>query len=241
MTRLEEKSNTACAATSSQGQVHLAWTGSDLHLNLASSPDGHTFAGKQRLAHQSYQQRRSTDLFDSSKTSTTWVPLPPALAAYGERLYLAWAGWDRALRVLVAERGAVFPPVAFKERTAASPSVAASEHGLTLAWTGSDRHVSLRTVTHDWSGPKLRLEGARSGAAPAVCSHRGGVVVAWTGTDRRVNLLTLGDGGPTRPVRLEEARTAVAPAVCSCRGTLMVAWAGSGRRLHVGRVGERFA
>jgi hypothetical protein len=38
--RLEEKSNTACAVTSTGDRVHLAWTGSDLHLNLASSPDG---------------------------------------------------------------------------------------------------------------------------------------------------------------------------------------------------------
>lgn len=237
--RLEERSNTACAVTSTGDRVHLAWTGSDLHLNLASSPDGYAFADKQRLAHESYQRRDSTDLFDSSKTNTTWEPLPPALAASGERRYLAWTGSDGALRVVVAERGAFSSPVTFKERTDTSPSVATSERGLTLAWIGTDRHVNLCTVAHDWSSRKLRLEEAKSGVTPAVCSHRGGLVVAWTGTDRRVNLLTLTDGAPTRPIRLEETKTAVAPAVCSHRGALMVAWAGSGRRLYVGQLEDR--
>lgn len=75
--RLEEKSNTACAVTSTGDRVHLAWTGSDLHLNLASSPDGYAFAGKQRLAHKSYQRRDSTDLFDSSKTTRPGSPCRP--------------------------------------------------------------------------------------------------------------------------------------------------------------------
>jgi hypothetical protein len=52
--RLEEKSSAACAVTSWQDQVYVAWTGSDLHLNLASSPDGRALAGKRRLAYRTY-------------------------------------------------------------------------------------------------------------------------------------------------------------------------------------------
>lgn len=191
--RLEERSNTACAVTSTGDRVHLAWTGSDLHLNLASSPDGYAFADKQRLAHESYQRRDSTDLFDSSKTNTTWEPLPPALAASGERRYLAWTGSDGALRVVVAERGAFSSPVTFKERTDTSPSVATSERGLTLAWIGTDRHVNLCTVAHDWSSRKLRLEETKTAVAPAVCSHRGALMVAWAGSGRRLYVGQLED------------------------------------------------
>jgi WD40 repeat protein len=230
--QVEEKSNTACAVTGSRELVYLAWAGSDLHLNVASSPDGQTFAGKQRLAYESYVRRESTDLFDSSKTSTTWVPLPPALAAYGERIYLAWAAPNGALGVVVAERGAFSAPVTFKERTGTSPSLATSQHGLTLAWIGTDRRVNLLTLVQDWSGQKVRLEEAKSDAAPAVCTHRGGLVVAWTGTDRRVNLATLTDGGLTQPIRLE-AKSDAAPAVCSHRDRLVVAWTGTDRRVNL--------
>ena len=47
--RLDEKSPAGCALASWNGQLCLAWTGTDLRLNVASSPDGRGLAGKQRI------------------------------------------------------------------------------------------------------------------------------------------------------------------------------------------------
>ncbi len=48
--RLDEASLAAVAVTSWHDQLYLAWTGSDMHVNLASSPDGRTITGKQQTA-----------------------------------------------------------------------------------------------------------------------------------------------------------------------------------------------
>ena len=79
--RLEEKSSAACAVTSWRDQVYVAWTGTDLHLNLASSPDGGVLGGKRRLAYRTYQQRWSGSGSDSS---IQLVILAPSLAGSGE-------------------------------------------------------------------------------------------------------------------------------------------------------------
>jgi len=154
-----------------------------MSLNLASSPDGREFRDKQQLVHRSYRYEMSTDSSPGRN-----IALPPSLVGAGERLYLAWTGGDAALNVLVADRHAYPGPVTFKQRSAASPSVATSERGsLILAWTGTDRHLNLLTLAENWSGTPIRLE-AKSSAAPAMCSHRGSLVLAWTGTDYRLNV-----------------------------------------------------
>jgi hypothetical protein len=239
--RLGEKSAAACAATTWRDQLYLAWTGTDMHINVASSVDGLGIMGKQRLAQVSYKRVTKSSSGPNESSTTETVALAPALAGSGSRLWLAWTGSDGALNVLGAEHPDYPRPVTFKERTAESPSLMTTEPGnLTVAWTGTDRHVNLLTVAEDPPGPSLpmggvksRFDEAKSDNAPAVCRHQGRSVIAWTGTDRRINLLTAAEYGPGAPVRLEEARSYGAPALCSHQGRLILAWTGSDRRINL--------
>jgi hypothetical protein len=250
---LNEKSSAACAVISWNDQLYVTWTGTDLFLNIVSSPNWGVFADKRRLPHRSYKKiTTSSSNMSSSGTSsartssstTTTVALPPSMAGSGERLYLAWRGGDRALNLQAVEPGADATPAKVRERSTESPSLTTYEYrSLMLAWAGTDRHVNLAKVTEDSLGAsirleqaKIRLEEARSSHAPAVCSHRGGLVLAWTGTDRRVNLLTRAEDLSRAPIRLEEAKSSHAPAVCSHRGGLVLAWTGTDRRPNLGRV-----
>jgi hypothetical protein len=238
--RLAERSSAACAVVSWQDQLHLAWTGSDRHVNLASSPDGRELTGKQRLSQRSFR--------------TDWLPtytvvdisLSPSLAVSGERLCLAWTnkgGRRLAVKVLAAGQSADAAPETLDEQSPVGPSLAAGgDDGFVLAWIGWHSYVHLLTLAGDGhgqlagAGPRTRLEQARSSRAPAVCSHQGSLVLAWTGTDHRVNILP-GAGSPDAvPVRLEETRTSCAPAVCSHRGSLIVVWIGIDGRLNVARL-----
>ena len=233
----------ACAVTTWRDQLYLAWTGTDMHINVASSVDGREIMGKQRLAEVSYKS--FTESLSVASTTVT-VGLAPALAGSGARLCLAWTGNDGALNVLGAEHPDYPRPVTFKERTAEPPSLTTTEPGdLAVAWTGTDRHVNLLTVAEDPSGAPLRMRGAKSrfdeaksDNAPAVCRHEGRLVIAWTGSDRRINLLTVAEYGPGAPVRLEEARSSSAPALCSHQGRLILAWTGSDRRINLLTVAE---
>ena len=236
---LDEKSYAACAVTSWRDQLYVAWTGTDLFLNVTSSPGWGVFAGKKRLAQRSYKQVTNSSSDSSSSTQT--IALPPSMAGFGERLYLAWPGTDRALNVLGVEPGAGSSPAKLKERSTESPSLTTSGQGrLTLAWIGTDRHVNLVKITEDWlaapSRPeqaKNRLEQAKSSCAPAVCSHHGRLILAWTGTDRRVNILTDAQDPSRPPIRLEQAKSSCAPAVCSHHGRLILAWTGTDRRVNI--------
>jgi hypothetical protein len=238
--RLGEKSPAALAVTSWRDQLYLAWTGSDLHINLASSPDGREITGKQRLAQQSYAQVMvgSYQARVSQKQA-----MGPSLAASGERLYLAWTDGDSAVNVVAVEEPVRAAPVTLDERSGCPPSLTAADNGnLVLAWAGSDRdgHVNLLTLAADSSGTpvpltaaKTRFEEARSNTAPTVCSHQGGLVLAWRGTDRHINVLATAGDPYGAPVKLEEAKSDSAPALCSHQGSLVLAWTGTDHHINV--------
>ena len=231
--RLDETSPAAVAVTSWHDQLYLAWTGSDMHVNLASSPDGRAITGKQRTAQRSYHV--------GGGLPPENIAVAPALAVSGERLYLAWTDSDYALNLLAAEHSADAAPVTLKEPSLDSPSLmTAGDDNLMLAWTGRGFHVNLLTLAADSSGVLVPLEGtktqfekAKSYHAPALCSHRGSLVLAWTGSNRHVNILT-GAGDPHgAPAQLKQAKSNHAPAVCSHQGSLVLAWTGTDRHVNI--------
>jgi hypothetical protein len=163
--RLDEKSAAACAVTTWRDQLYLAWTGTDMHINVASSVDGREIMGKQRLAEVSYKRVTKSSSGTNQSSTTQTVALAPALAGSGARLCLAWTGSDGALNVLGAEHPDYPRPVTFKERTAESPSLTTTEPGdLAVAWTGTDRHVNLLTVAEDLRGRRRAWEAPRAGS-----------------------------------------------------------------------------
>jgi len=235
--RLDEKSPAEFTVISWHDRLHLAWTGTDMRVNLASSPDGRQVTVKQRLDQRSYKQVTTGD---GHTSSTTHVALAPSLAVSRDRLYLAWRGGDSALNLLAAEQPAQ-APVTLRERSGTSLCLAASgDGGLLLAWTGTDRHVNLLALDRDpYLAPeptataKITLEQARSTDPPAVCWHEGGTVLAWTGTDRRVNILPQVMAPSGTPIRLDAARSPHAPALCSHQGGLVLAWTGTDHRVNI--------
>jgi hypothetical protein len=163
--RLDEKSSAGFAVISWHDQLQLAWTGTDMRINLASSPDGGEITAKQRLDQRSYTQET---ISTGDTSSTRRVGLAPALAAAGDRLYVAWTGSHAALNLLAAEAPAQ-APLTLRERSGHAPSLA----------TSGD------------AGPPVRLDGARTRHAPVLCSHQGSLIVGWCGTDGRLNLARL--------------------------------------------------
>lgn len=244
--RLGEKSDASFAVTAWRDQLWLAWTGTDLHVKVASSADGSHVTGTRRLAVVSYERvaRSSPAPGVSTATVPKAVALAPALAGSGARLWLGWTDSGKGVNLLdLAHPG--FPGAgAFGERSAQPPSLTPAGLGrLAVAWTGTDRHVNLLVVAEDPSGAALpsagakgRLDFAKSNHAPAVCGHFGRLALAWTGTDRRINLLTVAESGLGAPVRLEEASSSNAPAIASHQGRLILAWTGTDRRLNLAAV-----
>lgn len=234
--RLDEKSHTACALTSWRDRIHLSWVGTDMKLNLTSSPDGRRFEAPQHLPYRAlyYDASRMDDSFSNI------VVTAPALASTPEHLYLAWTGADAKVALLAAG----FAPTVFKNRSYHGPAIAVSgQSAPVLAWIAKDRRVNLLRLSGAPAAAPARLTQARSMMGLALCGHRGDLVLAWTGTDRRVNVLTLQERGPGTHLRLEEARTLGAPAICSHHGGVLVAWTGTDRRVNLltvadGRVTE---
>ncbi len=89
---LREKSDAAPALASFGGRVHLAWTGTNSHLNVATLRDGPDVADKQVLPYTSagYRQKPGTAGVSDRET----VALGPALAAMTDGLAAAWTGTD---------------------------------------------------------------------------------------------------------------------------------------------------
>lgn len=237
---LGEKSSTSCAIASWRGDLHVAWTGSDMRLNTMSSPDCRHFVAKRTLRHRSSTTettRRnrvvsagvSAGVYDSETTTTT-VPLAPALAATTTGVHLAWTGTDRRLNVWGPGLGAA-GHVVLPERSPHPPALAAWGPDVVLAWTGTDRHLNV-IHTRDGSWVRPRRLDETSPCAPAIAAAGRELVVAWTGTDRHVNVLRTRDGAWDRPRRLRET-SSNAPALCAAGSGFVLAWTGTDRHLDL--------
>jgi hypothetical protein len=232
--RLEEKSLVSCAVSSWRDRLYLAWTGTDNHINLASSADGRTITGKQRLAEAS--------IYATYGSVPGVAPCSPALAVSGGRLWLAWQNCG-SLYVRDAEQHGRPRKVASGAASGSPSLTATGPGGLAAAYqTGTFRkRTHLLTMAEDASGGppqavgKTRLDVAVSGV-PVVCGHEGRLILAWRGTDRHIYLLTMAADGPGAPVRLEETRGSSALAMCSHEGRLILAWSGSGCRICLASV-----
>jgi hypothetical protein len=176
--RLAEKSSVGCAVISWHDQLIVAWTGTDLHVNLASSPDGRILTGKQRLAQTSYESHRS-------KKGYIAVPLSPSLTVSGGQLYLGEIQLALHLPAVGQPMDAV---QATAEESGCRPSLETAGNGNPMrAWRDAGGHINVKS----WAGPPVRLEEARTRRAPALCSHQGSLILAWTGTDHHLHLARL--------------------------------------------------
>lgn len=229
---LRERSSTSCAVASWQGRIHLAWTGTDMHVNTISSPDGRRFDDKQTLRHRSSKtvtRETGTTGRGGATTTTESEPLAPALAATPDGFHLAWTGTDRRLNVAGPGLGGA-DHLVLPERSWLAPALGAWGHDLMLAWTGTDRHLNLLHIQGDtWTDP-WRLDETSS-RPPTIGSVGREMVMAWTGTDRHLNLLQTDDGAWGQSRRLDET-SSKPPAVCAVGDELVLAWTGTDRHLN---------
>jgi hypothetical protein len=157
----------------------LAWTGSDLHVNIASANAGGPFSPAHRLGYKSWQQVWvSSTRSRSGDSAWETVPLGPALVATSADAHLAWTGRDGHLNVLPRSTG-WDGAVSLGQNTQVAPALAAWEGGLILAWTGTDRHVNVAVSRGRAFGPPSRLL-AKTSSQPAVSVHGERLAVAWT-------------------------------------------------------------
>ncbi|MDP9074027.1 MAG: hypothetical protein M3N98_07610 [Actinomycetota bacterium] len=218
-----ERSAAAPSVACWQQRLHLAWTGSDMHLNVMASSDGVGYGPKLRLAHTSSRLETSTDVSVGNMDRRT-IGLAPAIAAGESGTDIGWTGTDRRLNVLSL---ASHDPATLGETSYLGPTLANVAGELALAWTGNDRHVNDMTTQSGTFGPKSSLD-ARSSTTPALCALGDRLVLAWTGSDRRINVMVAGAEGQ----RLE-AKSSDSPALCALADEVVLAWTGTDRHINV--------
>lgn len=213
--RLEERSRATCSVASWQGQLYLAWTGSDGRLNLMVATDGFRFGDKRTLS------ERSVRTEGSGENSST-IPMGPALAASDDfGLHMTWTGTDRWLNVMRLDRPDM-PKVIVDQRSSDAPALAIRGTDLVLAWTGSDRQLNLVASQNGFATPPLLL-GERSSHSPAVAAWGSSLLVVWAGSDRQLNLIH-DLGGTFCPPRFSGDTTNRNPALCVQGDERVMVW-----------------
>jgi hypothetical protein len=151
-------------------EVILAWTGSDLHLNLATTR-GQRLGEPIRL---NYTSR-----------------LSPALSTSESTVTLAWTGTDAHLNLAVGQDGGVFHSGwRLEETSQEGPAVCTVGGANVIAWVGTDDHVNVALVEEGSVGTSLRLD-ERTFYEPGLAIHTDGLFLVWTGTKGEVGIAQL--------------------------------------------------
>jgi hypothetical protein len=162
------------ALTVYNGQIVLAWTGTDSarRLNIIRSRNGTTWTGKLTLG-------------DTSING-------PDLCALGGSMLLTWTGTDagRRLNVMAFNGAAWFNKVTLGENSIAGPSIENVGGNVILSWTGTDARNSLNTLrsTNGVNYFGKRTYGDTSSYGPTVNGMQGAPVITWTGKDAAQSL-----------------------------------------------------
>lgn len=235
---LNETSQVSPAVASWNGQLHIAWTGRDRRLNVASSPTDGRFMEQRTFPSTSYQTF-SIPAGSVGATSST-VTFPPALAATANGLHLAWTGSDGHLHVSKLDlRVDQLPAEVTLAETSSGPlSIAGLGGELVIGWTSrrpyADVLVSPINLLVSKGGRFLAPVQLRATSRyrPAVCAHGNQIVVAWTATDRRINVLFSPGTTSQRRLRLEE-KSSHPPALSSLGDAVVLAWTGTDRHINL--------
>lgn len=152
-------------------EVILAWTGSDLHLNLATTC-GQELGKPIRLDYTSQ--------------------LSPALSTFESTVALAWTGTDTHLNLAVgqAARGVFDSEWRLEETSQEGPAVCAFGAVNVLAWVGTDDHLNVAVVEGGFVRTSLRLD-ERTFYEPGLVRHAGALFLIWTGIKGEVAIAQL--------------------------------------------------
>lgn len=166
---------------------------------------------------------------------------PPALAQYGDRLYLAYRDAnDSSVRIASSTDGATFSsPIALEgARTSHAPALAVHNDWLWAVWKGwgplggNRLYVSV-FVSGSWT-PVRNVSEFMSDGAPALASFRDGLFLAWQELDSDAIMIAKHTprGWDTSPERLPVG-TSTAPALTALNDRLVCAWRGADPDPHI--------
>jgi hypothetical protein len=153
------------------GEVMLAWTGSDSHLNLATS--------------------RGLEFSESSRLDYT-SRVSPVLSTFGATIALAWTGTDFHLNLAVgdAAEGSFRSEWRLEETSQEGPALCAMGRATLIAWVGTDDHLNVGLVEDGSVRSRLRL-GDRTFYEPGLVIHAGALILVWTGIKGEVGVTQL--------------------------------------------------
>lgn len=230
--KLGDRSFAAPAVTVGNGQIFVAYTGTDSKhkLNVIRSSDGTTFSPAIQLG---------------NNTS----PFAPAIAFFNGQVYVAWTGTDNRELNLAWGDGVNFPnQIVFPSMTAlGSPGLGVLDNRLYLAWLGSEGpnrlHVTASSVvtsfpvpsTIDVSVPgRTDLQGILG--PPALLGIPGLMVLSYTAADGAIHILAAsqGDLSSFRGGTTQNATSWTAPSLAfDATNNLRLASAGPGGSLEI--------
>ena len=152
-------------------EVILAWTGSDSHLNLATS-QGLGFSEPSRL---DYTSRVS-----------------PALSTFESTVALAWTGTDFHLNLAVGQAadGLLSSECRLEDTSEEGPALCAMGGVTFIAWVGADAHLNVALVEAGRVRNSLRLD-ERTFYEPWLVIHAGALFLVWTGIKGEVGIAQL--------------------------------------------------
>lgn len=171
---LPQKSKYAPCLAVFNNEIYIAWTGTNKHLNIASSPDGKNFGAAHTLSEKS----------DAA----------PSLAVFNERLYIAWRGTDidHHLNVASSLDGQNFGMAnVLHQKTISSPSLVVFNDQLYIAWSGTKiftHHLNVASSLDGSDfGPANTLR-EKSYKGPSLTVFKNKLYIGWVGTDKHFSL-----------------------------------------------------
>jgi len=205
------------------GQLYLAWTGTDSKLNVSCSTDGGASFGTP---------------FTSEKAIGG-----PSLCVRGTDLYIAWTGTDNKLNIAqVTISGSTVTgftrQVTWDQKSMLAPSLASFNGNLYIAWTGvHDYNLYVAYAPNggmSFANPLTPTQ--RSAQPPSLTVSNGNLLIVWGGassSDLYVAQVALNDDAPSSLVNVVVLPSNVAglainaqcPSIVSVNGVLYLAWA----------------
>jgi hypothetical protein len=218
-TVFDESASGGPALASLGPRVAVAWTGTDQHLNVATTADGLSLVSKVTTAETSDHG--------------------PSLCFRSGTLFLAWTGTDSHLNVVQSTDGGLTwgSKTTLPDTSDASPALACDSSNLYLAWTGTDGQLNVSNSANgvNWTAPpSLHPMNERSDTGPSLTLSGSVLYLVWTGTDNRLNVVS-SSAWPTFANKVTLSETSDHRAAMVQNGPFYIAWAGrdSDHRLNL--------
>lgn len=152
------------------GQICVAWAGTNRRLNLSYSIGGQ-FNAPLTLGQKSFHA--------------------PAICWSNNRSVLAWTGTDQRLNLAYATGKEFSSPITLDERSVHRPTLCPVGDELLVGWTApGNQLVNLALVSETGNVSKTTLP-VKSIAGPTLCAHRDQIFLAWINAGQRPSITRL--------------------------------------------------